>query len=94
MNNYDQEVYKYKYSRDMKDDSIIQKWADSQKDYRAFYESLGDSNSVPTKHTGKYQVKKSKWKLINWWRKLTDTEKMEEILLYTWSIPKVNTVEQ
>ena len=59
--------------------------------YKSFYNLLSQTNvPSPIIHTGKHKVKKSRWKLINFWRKLTKTEVMEEIILYSWTIPKIN----
>jgi len=76
-----------------KDREIIEFWAGIEIQgtslfERPFYHSL-NNQMIEVKATGKFYVKKSQYAIVNWWRKLTGTERMEAEYVYTWILPKI-----
>lgn len=45
-------------------------------------------NSIQAIPAGEVEIRKSKWKLVNWYRKLTNTEKKEKVYKFIWTTPK------
>lgn len=64
---------------------IIALWAEMPIDTPEL-DMARNTNRPMYKPTGKWYVIKSKWKLVNWWRELTGTEKKEQEYLYKWEI--------
>ena len=70
------------------ENDIIEKWLKDTNPGKPLLESLTSKSNVEATPTGKYYIRKSNWKLVNWWRKLTGTEKIEEEYSYTWKTIK------
>jgi hypothetical protein len=69
-----------------KESEIIEKWVRYTNPGKPLQGMINSKSSIETTPTGKYYVVKSKWKLINWWRKITKTERVEEEYTYKWKI--------
>ena len=70
------------------DMSIVEKFVEYSKQNMPLYENVSKwtEENQGIVYTGRYQIKKSKYKLINWYRKITNTEKQEEIIHYIWKV--------
>lgn len=50
------------------------------------YDLLKKSSKIYTVQGPNLVLVKSKWKIVNWWRHITKTEKYEHELLWTWEV--------
>lgn len=66
------------------DTSIIDVYVQNSKPYKFHLDIIGEPIMKPT---GRFVLKKHKYKLINIWRKLTKTEKYEEEYEFTYETP-------
>ncbi len=72
---------------------IMDKWLRDTNPGMPFLEFCNSKSNIEATPTGKCYIRKSKWKLVNLWRKLTNTEVKEEEYSYKWKNPVDKTTD-
>jgi len=71
---------------DKRETRIIEEWLRYTNPGKPLQDIIKTKTTIEATPTGKYCIVKSKWKIVNWWRKITKTEKIEEEYTYKWKI--------
>lgn len=72
---------------------IVEKWLTDTNPGTPLQDIVNSKSAINSTPTGKWYVRKSKYKIVNWWRKLTNTEKKEQEYTYTWNTYPYNHPE-